>query len=268
VTELTASLKIANNASLTSLAGLESLTIAARGLEISANDALATAQLDNLRSAFFLDISGNPALDAIVLPVLQKVDHRLLINENPNVTTIDLAKLATVGDLFRLDGNGRLASLAFPTLVSAQSLELRSSPRLQNFDAPNLAFVTNVFALSATPRLSRVQLPQLLAIGGDFVLGRTGLANANGFASVASVGGSFVIEDNTALRSFAGLGELEVVSGSMVVTGNGALTSFAGLDSFSEVGADLTITGNSALPRTTAQAFAASITVRGTTTIN
>jgi hypothetical protein len=155
-----------------------------------------------------------------------------------------------------------------PSLVSAQSLQLKNHPQLASFEAPNLAFVTNALAIAVHPQLTRVQLPQLLTIGGDFTLRQTGLANAAGFERLTSIGGLLFVEDNLALRSFTGLGNLEVVSGSMLVTGNGALNSFAGLDSFVEVGADLTIIGNSALPRSTAQAFANSITVRGTTTIN
>ena len=84
--------------------------------------------------------------------------------------------------------------------------------------------------------------------------------------SVEKVDVRLIISSNASLAS-VDLEALGAVSGDLTISNNPRLDSFSGMSAMQEVGEDLTISGNAMLPRSTAEAFATSITVGGTTTI-
>ena len=268
LTDSRINLNITNNGELVSLAGLENMTSSTEILTIRSNRNLTDASaLANLRSVNFVDISGNVALQELRLSSLEKIDLRFIVDNNPALVTFEAPVLATIGDLTSINGNTALGSIALPSLLTAQNVWVRNNTSLTSVSVPSLSFITGNLELTNSPALASTDFGSLLSIGGNLLVSATRLRTFAGFAQVTSVGGTMTVTQNSTLGNFSGLTALERVSGSFIITNNNALTSFAGLDVFSEVGGDLTITGNGSMTRTIAQAFANSITVQGTTTI-
>jgi hypothetical protein len=268
--DIDTSITISNNAGLTSLAGLDNLRTTTRTFAIRTNRALTSlAALGNLRQVELLEISGNEVLPEVALGSLAKVDVRLLITTNSALSSVSLPALSAIGDFVRFDGDPVLARIDMPALLTTGGLLATNDNSLTTINAPNLVFATTSVQLGNLPRLATVRFDTLTSIGDGLSFTNVPvLSSLSGFARVQSVGGALSLEGAGSLRDFTGMGALEIVSGSMTVTNNAQLRSFTGLDRMKEVGGDLTITSNPLLPKTTSQAFAQRITVRGTVTIN
>ena len=268
LTDSRINLNITNNGELVSLAGLENMTSSTEIVTIRSNRKLTDATaLANLRTVNFIDISGNVELQELRLSSLEKIDLRFIVDSNPALVTFEAPVLATIGDLTSFNGNTALVTLSLPSLLTAQNVWIRSDASLTSVSVPNLSFITGNLELSTAPALAGADFGSLLSIGGNFLVSKTRLGSFVGFAQVSGIGGTMTVTQNHSLPNFSGLVALERVSGNLATTMNNNLSSFAGLDAFAEVGGDLTITGNGSLAPSTAQAFANSITVRGTTTI-
>lgn len=269
-TEIDGGLEISNNSALTSLHGLENLVRGTHnGILIRSNRNLTSlAALDNLRSAVLLDISGNASLPLVRLPSLEKVDVHVLVNQNAALTTLELPAAVTIGSILQVKSNPALASIVAPELVLAAAVEVESDTSLATLNAPKLSYLTVNLNLVNLPQLATANFTSLVAIGGSvtwYLLPQ--LTNLSAFSSLSSIGGNLSVNACNALTDFTGLGQLVDVA-ALTVTQNAELTSFNGLASFQRVGGDLTIVANPKLSLATAQAFANTITVVGTTTIN
>ncbi|MBA3540141.1 MAG: hypothetical protein H0T79_10980 [Deltaproteobacteria bacterium] len=262
-------LAITNNVALEDLSGLHNLVTSNRALTIRSNPRLANlTALAGLRAVSALEISGNGGLPTIDLPQLDKVDFRLLINTNAVLTSVSLPMLTTLGGFAQLDGNGALVTIDAPQLVTSGGLLVTNDTSLVSVTMPKLTFMTGDVDFTLVPQLATLDFSQLVSIGGRLVVkSAPELHSFTGFGNLLTIGGQLFVASCNQLASFAGLGALTQVSGDMTVTGNAQLASFAGLEAFTIVGEDLTISANPMLPPATATAFAAGITVYGSTTI-
>lgn len=267
--DLHASLTIKSNASLRSLAGLDSLVTSNRTITVRGNRSLTNVDaLRSLRAVTLIDISGNSALTRLSLTSLEKVDVRLNVQGNASLATVELPGLSTVGDFVRFETNPRLTALWLPNLVVTGSLIVNDNPSLVGLEAPNLVFVTAGIEMMNMAALTTARFNALSSIGTNlFIREVPALSSFTGFAKLGSVGGTLYIDRTNAI-DFVGLNNLGVVSGDLSITNNARLNSFAGLNgNLKEVGEDLLIVSNPALSRPHAQAFASTLTVGGTVTV-
>jgi hypothetical protein len=270
IIDTTAGITIANNNALASLAGLDNLTSATHTISIRGNQALTSVDaLANARSLHIIEISGNPELPQISLPSLEKTAARVLINSNANLVTLDFPALTTMGEFLQANGNDKLQSINAPNLLTTSGVLVTSNGSLQSLAMPNLVLTTGKIDLTGNLKLAQVDFGALESTGDSMTIANTPLLpNFNGFAHLSSIGGTFTVSKADALTDFTGLGALTEVSGDMVVSVNARLSGFGGLSALQTVGNNLSITNNPMCLRTTAQAFANSIAVGGTVTIN
>jgi hypothetical protein len=262
-------LQIANNGGLTSLHGLENLVAGTHdGILIRSNNSLTSvAALAQLRSAVLLEISGNASLQTAPLPSLEKVDVYILVQSNAALTSLPLPSLVTTGG-FVVEDNPALQAIDLSELVLAAAVSVHNDTTLATLLAPKLSYNTVNFDLVNLPMLTKADFSAMVAVGGPFYFYQLPqLADLSGFANLSSIGGDLTVRACNQLADFTGFTNLVDVA-NMSVAENALLTSFVGLTSFAKVGGNLVISANPDLPPPTAQAFAGSITVVGTVTIN
>lgn len=266
LTSLPMSLTVANNPALTSLHGLENIFTTKSWLIARGNRSLADlTALQSLRSAGALEFSSNSALTSLELPNLEKVDVRLLINQNPILTSISLPKLVTLADGLTFNGNTQLTSLSMPGLLTTGIITIENDTLLTTIDAHNLAYVTVDLSFTNLSSLTGADFSGLKTVAGALRVYNASPFVFTGFPSLASVGNlQLVTAGNT---DFGGLSALATVSGNMTVWSCPRFTQFTGLDAMTDIGGNLLIMSNPMLSPAVAQAFANSVTVHGTVTI-
>jgi hypothetical protein len=265
---ITTKLVVANNPALTSLHGLENV-VTASSLTFRSNNTLADlSALANLRSSTLIEISSNNALTSLALPSLEKVDVRLLINTNATLATVSLPKLATLSDGIVFSGDPVMTSVDAPALLTTGTVTFENDTLLTTIHAPSLAYVTVDLGFTNMGSLSNPQFPALTAIGGTLtVYSVQNFTSFDGFGGLESIG-SLYVNQATDLPNFHGLTALQTIAGDFTLVASNKVTSFTGLDVMTDIGGNLTISENQMLSPQVAAAFAASVTVHGTTTIN
>ena len=261
---------IADNGAMTTLHGLEGLTIVDKTISITSNRHLISlAALDSLRSVSLIEVSGNTALTDLGLTGLEKVDVRVILTSNAVLPSATLPALASVGDFMRFDSNGALATIDAPTLVTAGSLQVTNDPTVATVTAPRLAFATAGVDFANLPALTHLDLTAMSTIGAELhVITTPQLHDLTGLASLQSIGGDLDVEHADALTSFHGLDQLGLVSGDVTFENNAVLASYAGLGQLTEIGGSLTISANPKLPVSSSTAWASGDDVRGAVSIH
>jgi len=268
--ELRPNLTVSNNASLTSLHGLENVQFALQQIHIKDNPALQSlSPLGPVKIIGLIDISGNISLPTIDLPELQKINVTFSASANAALTTVSIPKLSTASGL-TFSSNPLLQTIELDELAVANSLSLAADSELVTFPAPNLAAITGHLDLPVLPAPTTVELQNLQSIGGWlYMQAMPSLSALSGLSSLRKVSGDLTVHTCDGLMSFAGLGDLQQIAGSLLVQNNAGLTSFTGMQgSLTTIGGNLSILSNTQLAAGTAQSFAGSVTVGGTVTIN
>lgn len=236
-------LVVSGNASLESVHGLENATKIDQ-LTLHENPKLTSLDaLAQLRECLSVDVSGNSVLPLISLPALQKIGRGMTINENPALTMVDLPVLATTGGM-QFYGDAAMTTVSMPEVLLTGGLALQVDTSLTTFSAPKLNFATDGVYIIQDPMLVSPDLGSLSAVGTILWIDMTGFVD------------------------FTGFGSLRYVSGDVRITNNSSLTGFSGLSAMQQIGGNLLIGSNSSLATSTADAFAAQVSVGGTTTIN
>lgn len=76
----------------------------------------------------------------------------------------------------------------------------------------------------------------LESIGGDFGFEYNNLVNFHGLEKLQSIGGYFILYDNTELVNFRGLENLRTIGKGFAIGGNDSLVNFEGLEQLTEIG--------------------------------
>lgn len=269
-TELGPNLTVNNNNSLESLDGLQNVLIALQSIRIRANRQLSSvAALNALKIVGLVDISGNSLLPSITLAGLQKVNVTASFNSNAALTSVSLPELATASEI-SVSSNPVLETVHLDGLAVTNGLALAANPMLTTLSAPNLAAVTERLDLRSLPSLTTLDLTGLQAVGNLLHLQQLpALMTLSGLSQLRKVTGDMTVHTCGELTSFTGLSSLEQIAGTLLVQSNAKLTSFTGVQgTLDTIGGNLSILSNPMLQLSDAQAFAASVTVTGTTTIN
>jgi hypothetical protein len=223
--------------------------------------------LANLRSVVLIEFLGNPALETLSLPRVERVEVYVNVANNPALTSLELPSLLTTGGIFARM-NPVLTSVIAPELSLSGATAFEQNSSLVQLSLPKLAYVSGDLDLTNSGQLSQISFPSLVAVGGRLVLNQLPkFTSFTGLGELSSIGGYFTVQSCNALQNFVGLGAL-VEAANVTVSRNAVLTDFEGLDSFEKVGGDLTISMNPSLPLVSAQDFADSLTIGGLVSIN
>lgn len=282
------SLRVQGNATLSSLSGLDGLTVATGLVIIEDNpQLLGLSGLEQLNIAERVELRNNQTL--VDLSALEGVEQleQLRIENHPALTTMPKFTTLTVMDALHLNGAttltaiddlGSLEAIAHITLGDPDLVVVDDVPVLADLSGfSGLSDVTNVHAIHLRNHVSLSPLAgtsgvnwtiEDSVIGGlDGMAGTDGVANGirliavetatndlSGLQGLSTVNGSVWI-DSTTLQTLEGLGGLVEVSGSLWVEANDDLTSITSVYGLEVLGNTLRILDNPLLPRCQAQAL-------------
>lgn len=198
-------LTVSNNARLTGLAKLafdnaDDLTTA---YTVRNNPAL--TNLDRLAyvqaSEGDLRITDNPALAAITLDELARVDGALVI-ANTGATRIDLGAITKLG-----------------------RVEIASNPKLTALDGPSAATLEGDLVVRGNPALTTLgSFGALTTVEGAITIDdNDALASLEGLSSLQYVASSLAITNNGALAALGRVSRVLGVGGTLTITGNANL---------------------------------------------
>ncbi|CAI4059747.1 hypothetical protein SUVZ_04G2910 [Saccharomyces uvarum] len=137
------------------------------------------------------------------------------INNNRYLTTFQ-SSLESVSDSLQFSSNGDNTTLAFDDLVWANNITLRdvtsiSFGSLQTVNA-SLGFINNT--------LPALNLTQLAKVGQSLSIVSNDELSKVAFTNLTSIGGGFIIANNTQLKTIDGFSKVQTVGGAIEVTGN------------------------------------------------
>src|SRR5258706_7002770 len=183
-----------------------------------------------------LTISGNDITNLDSLRSLTRVEHDLIISNNPNL--IDLTGLSSLSYV------GAGGAGPYP------GAHITYNPKLPNLDGLNkLAFIAGMLEISNNDTLTNVDGLSLLAsIGAPFpsyqsliITNNPALTSLRGLRSITSLRGIFRIVNNASLPNLDGLESLARIASVqgentfLAITGNASLTNIDGLSALAEV---------------------------------
>jgi uncharacterized repeat protein (TIGR01451 family) len=220
---------IANNPLLTNLNGLENLTVAGYALTISNNASLTSMEgLNAVTQAFHLDINNNPALlNMNGLGNLKWVGERVSIYGNASLTSLSGLNLEGVGFGIEISDNPSLTTLdGLESLTIDSALHIRNNPQLADISGlQNLVKVKGPLEFENNDALLNLSgLENLEAIGYLEITNNNSLLNLEALGKVHKPLGSLKIAGNNALTSLNGLRNIPSVSDYFNIMNNPALS--------------------------------------------
>ena len=168
----------------------------------------------NLKSASNILISDTSLESIDGFSALKTVDS-FNINNNRYLTSVK-ASLNTVSNALELGFNGQNTALSFDNLIWANNITLSSVSNvsfasLQNVNA-SLGFINNTF--------TTLSVDQLKSVGQTFTISSNDDLNSVSFKNLTSIGGGFVIANNTNLQTIDTFSEITTIGGALSVIGN------------------------------------------------
>jgi len=210
-----------------------------------ANTSLPTLSAPQLATTGALQLSTDGALKAVAFPALTSIGGPLVIDDFPQLASLDARSLATVQ---------RLELRDLPLLSDAQSRFDALAQLPAGLVLDNVGWVTlqplaalascDVVHVSNLAQATNVDLPQLATVTSISITACTQLATLSGFANVTSLT-SLTIAGNTSLINLPGFSALQGISSALTLEQNG-LTTLDGFPALQNVTL-LTIQFNSAL---------------------
>ena len=249
--------------------------------------------LPELAHAGAVEITA-PNLVSLYVPVLAQVSGSVHV-DGAGLSRVDVSGLVHVG------GDLRIADAPQVDVVRVDRLEqVDGDLTLERLEAllrwrttHGLDTVGGSLRLRDLPQLEALDgLTALTSVGGDLRFERTGATVFTGLDRLATLGGSFVLDDHAALVSVRGAPDLEAVggdwvvrdvpqlatldapvflqrvAGDLVVQDNAALTALPAFVGFKSVGGDVTVVGNPVLSSQEVRDTVAGWTVAGTVTVS
>lgn len=151
------------------------------------------------------------ALQTLSLPNLTELGTSISVANNMQLTTLDLPVLAKVGDtaatpvqgLLSLNENPALTTLNLAALqyVGAGGFGVVSAVKLKSLSAPLLTKVDGVCEVYANWELTMLNLPVLATIGGDLQMTSNLALTGLSLPALTSVTGAFQVQGNDLLAS-------------------------------------------------------------------
>lgn len=234
VQKIEGSLIINNATSLTSFAA-DSIEEITGGLELQSLTVLTTASFGSLRTVGSISLITLPAISTFSTNLqsaqniyisdtsLESIDGFSAltsvaifnINNNRYLTSVESA-LNNVSNALQFSFNGQEAVLTFDDLVWANNITLQtvSNVSFAKLEAVNasLGFINNSF--------STLQADKLASVGQTFTISSNDELSDISFANLTTVGGGFVVANNTNLKIIDTFSKLTTVGGAVNVIGN------------------------------------------------
>eukprot|EP01130_Rhizamoeba_saxonica_P015170 TRINITY_DN6756_c0_g1_i2.p1 TRINITY_DN6756_c0_g1~~TRINITY_DN6756_c0_g1_i2.p1 ORF type:complete len:773 (+),score=128.13 TRINITY_DN6756_c0_g1_i2:276-2321(+) len=177
------------NNSLVSLEGLDSLFEITDSLQISENNALENViGLPNLSILGKLQILSNLILKSLSgLSHITKILGDVEIQDNGNLTSIDLDNLSEIGRKLTISNNGLKSLSGLNSLQRVGGIDIYSSDLDNLYGLNNLKTVSEDFLISQESALNISAIQNLYFIGGKLAISNTSRITGDEFASLSHV---------------------------------------------------------------------------------
>ncbi|MCP4805842.1 MAG: hypothetical protein GY913_03375 [Proteobacteria bacterium] len=182
-----------------------------------------------------LELDRLSDLTSAELPALTEVGSLRVVG-NPNLASLSVPELRTVGTQIDVEGNGLLAELDLSSLASARGLQVTGNPSLTRLSAP-VTTLPDGLTLARNKRLARLDLA-LVDVGPLTIQEMGALTSLDGVSVVRA--SDVVLTDLPRLKSLGGLGSLTLVEGTLLIRDVGAPT-LNGLVRLTRVEGDLSL---------------------------
>jgi hypothetical protein len=267
---------IKNNASLTSIQGLENVSVI-NDLEIEDNPMLANLSGLNGLTSVVNDISiiNNSNLNALIgLENLTSVND-FFINNNQGLTSTDALGMLSSVELFYVYNCDQLQSINLPSIISLDQFRVERNSGVQTITASSgspilidffkildnssltqisgLSFVNHTSIISGigisiedNPMLTDLNFLTNLTTykSGIEIINNSAIVNVDGLQNIQELGNIF-IEDNSGLTDLNGFQNLNRAD-SVVISNNPGLTDLSGFQNMNRV-VSITISNNAGL---------------------
>jgi hypothetical protein len=200
------SLSAVNIISWVSLPALQSLNF---------NQGISRANSIEISDTYLTSLSG------IELTAVGTMD----INNNRFLTTVNVNDITNVTNALSFSANNKDLEISFPNLEGAANLTFRnvskiSMPSLSSC-AGSIGFYSNTFESFAAPNLTTT--------GGTLAfVDSPNLSNLS-FPSLTTIGGGFLIANNTQLKTIAGFPRLRTIAGALDFAGTFCKVTLQGI---------------------------------------
>lgn len=230
-------------AKLGNLASVDHLTI--DGTKLTAIDFAKTVKV-----YAGLTVTGNTGLTNLKNIVLEAPDHDIVIDNNPELVTLDgVADVTSIGGtaVLSVTNNLKLATAKFSKLISINGpIELDNNYALTAFDISGLSRSKELY-IANNAMLTAIAWPHGKIDGYLTVASNSSLAALPKADQINEINGSVVIEANPKLTSVAVLKTGLSVYGNLTIRNNNALTTLEETSHIGMSSGTITITGNTAL---------------------
>ncbi|MEO6039744.1 MAG: T9SS type A sorting domain-containing protein, partial [Saprospiraceae bacterium] len=235
-------LTVAHMAQLTSLDGLENVSVTQGRLIIRSNPVLTSiSSLAKVTTLLGLDIFDNAALTGLeglenLVAPMSNIDIRL--SNNAQLSSLNALKnLVTPYVVLTVDHNPALADLQGLEKITGGYFDISDNPGLtslsglENVTAAWFLKISNNAALTTLSALVKLQSGYFLRI-----VNNPALTSLSGLEHLAFDGSLIRIEGNSALSDLTGLDSVVTVVDSLIIINNGALKNLDALGRITEVG--------------------------------
>lgn len=210
-------LTVLSSASFGSLETVDTITL----LTLPAIATFAT----NLQKASNIEISDTTLESVDGFATLKEVSV-LDINNNRYLTSFNSA-LESVSEALQISFNGQSTEVSFDNLVWANNITLNdvesaTFASLQTVNA-SLGFINNT--------ISNITLAKLTKVGQSLSFTSNDELTVLDCSNLTSIGGGFVVANNTLLKDISGFSKLQTIGGAIEVTGNFSTLDLSSLKS-------------------------------------
>jgi len=258
-------LAVTNNPNLVSLQGFENVIEVNNWLYIRNNNSLISVNglsgLTALNGA--ITVLSNESLESFELTA-NAIASDLMINENSNLTSIQLSNLTTVSGFFHFSENLKMISIGeFNSLTTiGDDLSVSGNTMLNSLNGlNNLTNIEGYLSIIGNESLVSLEgLNNVTLVGGYMIVeSNSELVSLIDLSNLTSVGGYMIIDYNESLISLEGLDNLSTLNSWSLIGNNSALTSLQGLNNLTTIGVHLEVSSNESLSSIEALANLSSI---------
>jgi hypothetical protein len=234
---------------VTSTADFETLSaptlVQVGSVSITPKARLATVNLQSLATVVSTFKIDQAPLTTLTLGALSQIGGEVWIRKT-QLSTLSLPMLSSMGFRAYIYDHPNLASVAMPALQSVGTLELMDLPLLTALDLRSLTSADG-FALARAPQLpqSQFQIGAITSLPYELVLSALPWTNVQPFESLVSVG-TLWLSDFPQLANLSGLSNLTAANW-ISITNNSTLTSITGFQGLGRVVERLEISNNAQL---------------------
>ena len=165
-----------------------------------------------------INLTGDIGQTSFTLPWGKELSGNLILENNTNLTAVNLAGLTSVSGDLVLGGNTAAGTLDLGSLESAGTVSVTGNTAAGVLDLGSLEATSGNLIITDNTATTVIDLASLTSVSGDLVLTNNGASGDLDLGSLGTVSGDLTIEEPASGN--LDLGSLEQVSGDLTLESN------------------------------------------------